>query len=172
MLGWVVLGKTPRSLPGPRGYNSVNYHLIYYGKRGNLWHGECMRSTECLLVNYCGAKDKFCVYYWWHYQQPANKRFGTPKNGPIYTCTCSWISAPPPGNGFHLLLKDPPGSDEPAAPNNGNVLIIFLIYPASSGCSFKSTPSYSIILINWVLANSKWWVCRKVVVKHSINQTN
>ena len=38
MLGWVVLG------------NSVNYHLIYYGKRGNLWHGECMRSTECLLV--------------------------------------------------------------------------------------------------------------------------
>ena len=52
MLGWVVLGKTPRSLPGPRGYNSVNYHLIYYGKRGNLWHGECMRSTECLLVIY------------------------------------------------------------------------------------------------------------------------
>ena len=50
MLGWVVLGKTSRSLPGPRGYNSVNYHLIYYGKRGNLWHGECMRSTECLLV--------------------------------------------------------------------------------------------------------------------------
>ena len=53
MLGWVVLGKTPRSLPGPRGYNSVNYHLIYYGKRGNLWHGECMRSTECLLVSDC-----------------------------------------------------------------------------------------------------------------------
>ena len=52
MLGWVVLGKTPRSLPGPRGYNSVNYHLIYYGKRGNLWHGECMRSTECLLVTF------------------------------------------------------------------------------------------------------------------------
>ena len=51
MLGWVVLGKTPRSLPGPRGYNSVNYHLIYYGKRGHLWHGECMRSTECLLVS-------------------------------------------------------------------------------------------------------------------------
>ena len=24
--------------------------LFYYGKRGNLWHGECMRSTECLLV--------------------------------------------------------------------------------------------------------------------------
>ena len=52
MLGWVVLGKTPRSLLGSRGYNSVNYHLIYYGERGNLWHGECMRSTECLLVVY------------------------------------------------------------------------------------------------------------------------
>ena len=107
------------------------------------------------------------MYYWWHFQQPAKKRFGTPKNGPIYTC--SWISAPPPGNGFHLLLKDPPGSDEPAAPNNGNVLIIFLIYLASSGCFFKSTSSSSIILINPVLANSKWLVCRKVVAKHSIN---
>ena len=31
-------------------YNYVNYHIIYYGERGNLWHGECMRSTECLLV--------------------------------------------------------------------------------------------------------------------------
>ena len=51
MLGWVVLGKTPRSLPGSRGYNSVNYHLIYYGERGNLWHGECMRSTPCFKAD-------------------------------------------------------------------------------------------------------------------------
>ena len=36
--------------PGSRGYNYVNYHLIYYGERGTFWHGECMRSTECLLV--------------------------------------------------------------------------------------------------------------------------
>ena len=36
--------------PGSRGYNYVNYHLIYYGERGVLWHGECMRSTECILV--------------------------------------------------------------------------------------------------------------------------
>ena len=66
MLGWVVLGKTPRSLPGPRGYNSVNYHLIYYGKRGNLWHGECMRSTECLLVRYCydWKCDIFICWLW------------------------------------------------------------------------------------------------------------
>ena len=33
-------------------YNYVNYHIIYYGERGNLWHGECMRSTECLLVSH------------------------------------------------------------------------------------------------------------------------
>ena len=45
-------GQDPTVSTGPRGYNSVNYHLIYYGKRGNLWHGECMRSTECLLVHY------------------------------------------------------------------------------------------------------------------------
>ena len=32
MLGWVVLDKTPRSLPGPRGYNSVNYHLMEKGE--------------------------------------------------------------------------------------------------------------------------------------------
>ena len=26
---------------------------VYYEKRGNLWHGECMHSTECLLVLLC-----------------------------------------------------------------------------------------------------------------------
>ena len=57
-----------------------------------------------------------------------------------------------------------------AAPNNGKVCIILLMYLVSSGCSLKSTSSSSIFLINPVLANSEWGVCRKVVVKHSINQ--
>ena len=40
-------------------YNYVNYHIIYYGEMGDLWHGECMRSTECLLVTYITVINMF-----------------------------------------------------------------------------------------------------------------
>ena len=67
MLGWVVLGQDPTVSTGPRGYNSVNYHLIYYGKRGNLWHGECMRSIECLLVCYVFLCFCWVFYFCSHF---------------------------------------------------------------------------------------------------------
>ena len=46
------------SSPGSRGYTSVNYYLIYYEERGTLWHGQCMRSTECLLVDHVFAPHR------------------------------------------------------------------------------------------------------------------
>ena len=51
-LGYVVLGKSPRSLPGSQGYTSVNYPLFIMEK-GGLYG----------MANVCALTSAFKFYY-------------------------------------------------------------------------------------------------------------
>ena len=65
------------------------------------------------------------MYYRWHYQQPPETRFGTTNIGPIYIC----VPINKKFRGWRPVVGGAPGpSRESAAPNNGNVCIIILMY--------------------------------------------